>query len=309
MNVIELIKDVDPSLKFLVHKYLLNQEIEQTNQGFIDQYLSLFDLKKQTWGNGIYGPKWISTHYMMLELRYLEIKKDHPIYQQGMKTLLDHLWNHQGMYNKVRKVDLCIAGMLLHICCYGNSKSEKIFEIIDYILNQQFSDGGWNCMWDSGKNPKISSLHTTINVLEGLRDYINFGYDYKTDLVKKAIDEGAKLLLRRKLFKSFSTKTVIHPSMIEPHYPPRWKYDILRALDFFDSVSYPYDLSMKDALDIIASQIKNGLMPKGTTISGLVHFKLEKNNFGAFNTLRALKIFKRYRNEYYQALIQINQKK
>jgi hypothetical protein len=305
MNVISWLKKQDPTIEYLTNHYLLNQNDIQNNQGLIKKYLDLFDPSKNTWGNGYYGPKWISTHYTMLELRYLEITFDHPIYQAGIETLMKHLWKNKGMYNKVRKVDLCIAGMLLTLSCYGKSRNPKIDEIIDYILMHQYKDGGWNCMWDSGKNPNISSMHTTMNILEGLRDYLDYGYQYRKDEVSQVIHQATELLLSRALFKSFSNEKPIHEDMIKPHFPYRWKYDILRALEFMDSIHHPYDLRMKDGLLILKHQLKGPFMQKGTTISGLTHFKLEKGKYGAFNTFRVLKVFKRYLSDEYLNLIQI----
>jgi hypothetical protein len=223
-----------------------------------------------------------------------------------MNTLLKHLWKNSCMYNKTRHVDLCIAGMLLHMCCYGKSQDIKIYEIIDYILSHQFADGGWNCTWDSGENPRISSVHTTINVLEGLRDYLNNEYDYKKQNVATAIYKATELLLTRELFKSYTDGKPMHDQMIKPHYPPRWKYDLLRALEFFVSINHPYDFRMKDAINLIKNQLKGPFMPKGITISGQIHFKLEEGKYGALNTYRALKILKNYQNTFYLELIHMD---
>jgi hypothetical protein len=300
MKIIDYLLSGDEVTTYLTKKYLLKENFDHQNQGYIKRYLNLFDEEKNRWGNGVYGPKWISTHYTMQELKYMEISFNHPSYQRGLETLLTYEWVNKGMYSKTRHQDMCIVGMLVSFLSYGRSKSEKIYEMIDYILAHQFIDGGWNCTWDSGKNPKISSIHTTLSVLEGLSEYQKNGYTYRIEEVLKQIPEGIECLLKRELFKNMKTGEAIHQSIIDIHYPPRWKYDILRVLEYLVSIKYPYDPRMEDAINLVIKKSKNGYMPKGSQISGLIHFQLEKERFSRFNTIRALKVIQFYKPDLYR---------
>lgn len=300
MNVIEWLLQGDPVTTYLTEKYLLDHhETSHHDQGYIKRYLELFDPDTNRWGHGVYGPKWISTHYTIAELKYMEISYDHPYYQKGLMTLLQYEWVNKGMYNKTRHQDMCIVGMLVNFLSYGRVKDEKMNEMIDYIIAHQFSDGGWNCAWDSGKKPKISSIHTTLSVLEGLSEYVKIGYTYRIDEVKTAIPKGIEVLLSRDLYKQKQDGLPIHESIISIHYPPRWKYDILRALEYLSDIKYPYDERMGDAIDIVVGKMKAGFMPKGDRISGLIHFKLEDERYSRFNTFRALKILNFYKHTLY----------
>lgn len=303
MKVIDYLQSGDIVTTYLTNKYLLDKKAEHKDQGYIKKYLDLFDEKTNKWGNGVYGPKWISTHYTIQELKYMEISFNHPYYQRGLETLLKHEWVNKGMYNKTRHQDMCVVGMLLSFVCYGKIHDEKINEMIDYILAHQFPDGGWNCSWDSGKDPKISSVHTTLSILEGLSEYVKNDYHYKMDEVIKKIPEGIECLLARDLYKDKKTGDVIHHSFIDIHYPSRWKYDILRALEYLVDIKYPYDQRMEDAIKLIIHQMKNGYWPKGSRISGLIHFKLENERYSRFNTIRALKVLKLYKPELYKVII------
>ncbi|PKL00685.1 MAG: hypothetical protein CVV56_05170 [Tenericutes bacterium HGW-Tenericutes-1] len=303
MNVIDQLLRSDPVIKRLTEKYLLSQEVIFDNQGYIQRYFDLYEPKSHLWGNGVYGPKWISTHYTMMELRYMEIDPLNSIYQDALNTLLSHLWKEDGMYNRKTHLDMCIAGMLLSLSTYGKKDDDRNYEMIDYILSHVMTDGGWNCRWENRPSPKISSVHTTLSILESLRDYIYNGYSYRIDEVKLAMNMGIETLLKRNLYQAHQTKTPIHPAMIKSSYPPRWKYDILRALEYLDSINFPLDSRMDDALNIIEHAFKGPFMPKGSQISGLIHFKLEESKYGLFNTLRALKVMKRYRLNVYNKLI------
>lgn len=305
MRVLDVLLTSDPVIMRLTKIYLLDKTPKYSDDGYIERYLSRFNHDQKMWGQGVYGPKWISTHYTMMELRYMEINPKHKIYQEALLTLLTHEWKNQGMYNLKTHQDLCVVGMLLNLACYGYSQSEKIHEMIDHILAHTMTDGGWNCAWERKPMPKISSVHTTLSILEGLATYQKHGYTYRINEVKEAMLRGIEVLLSRDLIYIKHTKTPIHPMMAKASYPPRWKYDYLRALEFLSDIHYPDDLRMNDALNLLISQLKGPFMVKGSQISGLIHFPLEESKYGMFNTLRALKILRTYRNPTYQKLINI----
>lgn len=305
MNVIDVLLESDPVIRRLTQRHLLDHDVELLIEGYIDRYLDLYDPINHMWGGGVYGPKWISTHYTMLELKYMEIDPMHPIYQDALQTLLKYEWKNQGMYNRIIHQDMCVAGMLLSLASYGKIDDPKLFEIIDYILDHTMPDGGWNCSWERKPSPKISSVHTTLSILEALRDYDQNGYLYRIKEVRMHILLGIECLLKRNLYQAHQTKTPIHPSMVKASYPPRWKYDILRVLEFLTSVKYPDNLRLTDAINQLISQMHGPFMAKGSQISGKIHFKLEEGRFGMFNTLRILKVLKHFRNPLYQKLIRL----
>lgn len=305
MNVLDVLLSSDPVIERLTKKHLLKQNQPYCHSGYIERYLNLYDADKHLFGGGIYSPKWISTHYTMLELKYMEIDPNHPIYQDALNTILDHEWKSDTMYSRFFHIDMCVAGMLLSLVTYGKKEDMRIFEIIDYILSHIMPDGGWNCAWDRKPTPKIASVHTTLSILEGLRDYEMNGYTYRIKDVKIAILHGIEVLLKRNLYQAHGTKEPIHPQMIKASYPPRWKYDILRALEFLVSVNYPDSLRMSDAINTLISQLKGPFMPKGSQIPGLIHFTLEEGKIGMFNTLRALKVLKFYRYPLYEKLLSV----
>src|SRR5262249_57387084 len=85
-----------------------------------------------------------------------------------------------------------------------------------------------------------ASVHTTISVLEGLRHY-ELQRRRKLGAVRAAQRRGREFLLVHRLFRSHRTGAVIKPIFLRFSFPPRWHYDILRALDYFQSVHAPRD--------------------------------------------------------------------
>ena len=79
-------------------------------------------------------------------------------------------------------------------------------------------------------------------------------------------------------------------------YPSRWKYDILRALDYFQSAGYEYDPRMQDALDVLVhKRRKDHTWPVQAKHPGQTHFEMEVTGGPSrWNTLRALRVLKQY---------------
>ena len=52
------------------------------------------------------------------------------------------------------------------------------------------------------------------------------------------------------------TDEIIDNRFLMLSYPSRWRYDILRALDYFREASNPYDLRMQPALEVLKKKLK-----------------------------------------------------
>ena len=293
----------DLVIKRLVCKYLLNTHAQQENDGIIIEYLKRYNPDQKTWGNGYYGPKWISTHYTLFDLKYFEIDQDSAIYKESLMNYVDRFFENERKLKRQDTIDLCISGMQLNMMSYGRIQDSRIQEILDDILTHKMPDGGWNCQWFHTPKPKISSVHTTINVLEGLSEYIHQGYSDRKKEVNDAIDSGVAVLLSRHLYFVKGKEDAIHPSMAEHHFPPRWKYDYLRILEFLAKLDFPHQQEMDKALDHLEGNLKEGKLTRGKKIPGLIHFPLELTTYGRFNTLRAYIVLKKYRPSVYESCI------
>lgn len=309
MKIIDWLLDGDIVIQHLTHKNLLDHPFDHKNLGYISKYLDLYDPIKQVWGKAVYSPKWISSTYTLLELKYMEIYYDHSFYQQATQKVLDGLWFNHGKVYKTKHQDMCMAGMLISLVSYGRIQDSRISEIIDYIIDHQMNDGGWNCKWDSVQTKSIvGSVHTTISVLEAFADYEKYGYSYRLDEIRKQVIQGQEYLLKRDLYKSFKTKRIIHQDMVNFHYPCRWKYDCFRALEYFVQVKHKYDVRMKDALDLVKEALKKGYINKGKSYAGKTHFILENGHKSRFNTYRALYILSFYDPKAYKKVIEAEHK-
>ncbi|MCE5343888.1 MAG: hypothetical protein LLF96_09970 [Eubacteriales bacterium] len=119
------------------------------------------------------------------------------------------------------------------------------------------------------------------------------------------IPKAWEFILQKRLFRSVRTGEIIDRKMLMLSYPGRWKYDILRCMEYFASVHKSYDERMDEALVLIMQKKrKNDRWPVQQKYSGIVHFDMEKTGADSrWNTLRVLRVLKYYRPADYDALV------
>jgi hypothetical protein len=126
-----------------------------------------------------------------------------------------------------------------------------------------------------------------------LRHYeVNGGRDIRK--VRAAQARGREFLLAHRLFRSRRTGEVIKPAFTRFYFPPRWHYDILRALDHFQAVKAPRDPRLTEAIDIVKlARRGDGRWWLQHSYKGKAYFELERLNAPSrWNTLRALRVLR-----------------
>jgi hypothetical protein len=242
---------------------------------------------------GLYVPKWISTTYTMMTLRDFGLAAANPQARLACKLLLDEglqpdggvaygtwaKWHHRG--------ETCVSGMILSILCHFEIDDTRLDTIATHLLEEQMPDGGWNCRRPSGATH--ASVHTTISVLEGMRNYERRAR--KPSAVRAAQRRGREFLLVHRLFRSHRTGRIIRPDLLKFSFPPRWHYDVLRALDYFQSVDAPRDERIAEAIDIVRGRRTiDGRWKLENRYPGQSYFEMERVGAPSrWNTLRALR--------------------
>src|SRR5262249_42102289 len=146
---------------------------------------------------------------------------------------------------------LCIVGFLLSIATYFRVADGRREALVAHLLESQPDDGGWNCRWERGRPMIHSSFHTTFNVLEGLQEFLEGGPTVDREAIQQALRRATDFMLMHKLFRSDRTGNIIRPEFLRFSYPPRWHYDVLRGLDFFQRVNAPRDQRFGEAIDLV----------------------------------------------------------
>ena len=251
-----------------------------------------------SWGGGLYNPKWISTTYTLLLLRDFGLSPRNTQALRACGLLLDQGLRADGGINfgRAEASETCITGMVLSLVCYWPCHDERLDRIVNHLLDQQMPDGGWNCRRASGATH--ASMHTTISVLEGLRMY-ELSRGRRTREVRAAQQRGREFLLIHQLFRSHRTGKIIKSEFTRFAFPPRWHYDILRALDYFQATNAARDPRLAEAIGIVRrTQCSDGRWRLQNYYKGKSYFELERPGAPSrWNTLRAMRVLKWWGDE------------
>jgi hypothetical protein len=185
--------------------------------------------------------------------------------------------------------------MFLNYASYFGAEEAELQSIVDLLLREHMPDGGFNC--ESNRQGAVhSSLHTTISVLEGILEYGRSGYTYRLDELQESADQARSFLLEHKLLRSDRTGEIIDKKMLMLSYPSRWRYDILRALDYFQLAGVGYDPRLQDALDVLVKKRrKDRRWPVQAKHPGQTHFDMERTGGPSrWNTLRAMRVLRHF---------------
>lgn len=299
-KIINWLLEGDVSIQYQVHRDLLSDHREDlknriASEGWGFKFLS-FQKDDGHWGRKFYQPKWTSTHYTLLDLKNLGISAKNPKIRKTINMLLEQEKREDGGINPsgtIKNSDVCLNGMFLNYASYFEMDEQKLHSIVDFILLQRMSDGGFNCRFNSS-GAKHSSLHSTLSVLEGILEYSLNGYGYRLSELKEAEATSREFILKHRLYISDRTDEIIHKSFLRLPYPSRWKYDILRALDYFRLSKLPLDKRMNPAIDVlIKKRKKNKYWVLQAPHPGQTHFDMEEvGKPSRWNTLRALRVLK-----------------
>jgi len=311
---IEWMLDSDPGLKWQVERDILGlpeTDWQKTralisSEGFAAKLLALQDEDGQ-WAGGAYFP----TREDARALPYVEGEKGQPyiattwtlnsLREWGVDASVlgdtaDRLdagcqWEYDDLPYWGGEVDCCINAFTVSNGAWlGRDMSENV----QWFLEQQLEDGGWNCEWIEGD--LRSSFHSTLNALVGLLDYeVRTG---KSDKVTDARKRADEYLLQRRLMFRLSNGEPVGPWLHDLAYPFRWNYSIIRALNYFrDSAVFAKsqpDPRVAEAAAWLASKAnENGRWVTNDRIPGQVWFDVdtpvgEESKWLTFFALRAL---------------------
>ena len=296
-----------------VEKVRINKERDLiAKTGWGARFLS-YQEPSGLWAGGIYSPKWISTTYTMLTLRRLGLPIDNSQAHKGCQLLLERGYYSDGGINYAKshqQSEACITGMVLSILAYFQYPDDRIDDLVTHLLNRQMADGGWNCQDYQGDTH--SSFHTTISALEGLLEYQKNRIPVRTEIEAVRL-RGHEFLLQHRLFRSDKTGEIVNKRMLRMPFPPRWFYDVSRALDYFqdyfrwrsavniefpDDASYrldrkhKHDKRFEDGIEVLIQKRKpDGRWKMMRGPSGKVYFEMEQaGRPSRWNTLRALRV-------------------
>jgi hypothetical protein len=312
-EVIDWLLDSDPAIRWQAMRDLLDTPADDwraerakiETQGWGARLFELQDSDGQ-WDGGAFvpagftqqkwrdeGQPWTATCWTLAQLREFGIEPACACARRTVRLIGENSrWDHDGEPYWSGEVEECINGRTVADGAYFGV---DVAPIVQRLLGERQEDGGWNCERATGS--RVSSFDTTISVLEGLLKYEHaIGSATQT---RDARRSGEEYLLRRQLFRRLRTGEVADAQYLEFTHPNHWRYDILRALDYFRSASIfdqtEPDPRLAEAIERVrAKQQANGKWAMDWAARGRRWFVLDDGagQPSRWITLRALRVLR-----------------
>ncbi len=312
-SVIDWLLDSDPSIRWQVMRDLLDapesnwtaERAKVETEGWGARLLSYQDADGQ-WAGGAFFPSgferrewlergqpWTATTFSLSQLREFGLD---PASNRARRTVeligTNSRWDEGGQPYWEGEVEECINGRTVADGAYFGV---DVSSIVDRLVGERLDDGGWNCERINGS--VRSSFATTINVLEGLLEYERATGG--TPASHQARRSGEEFLLKRNLFRRLSTGEPADERFLRFLHPNRWRYDVLRAADYFRfsaiRTGADRDARLGDAIDHIRSRrLPDGTWPLDESPRGRVWFEVDDGpgKSSRWVTLRAMRVLR-----------------
>ena len=323
-SVIQWLLDSDPSIRWQTMRDLTDAPADEiaaerakvATEGWGARLLAL-QAPDGTWGGAAWNQGWDSTMHVLTLLREMGLDPASDQARSAVGLVHDHVhwpgWDWDGNWRGMDfvgnpffagEVEPCINGQ---VGAAGAYFGQDIQRIIDRLLREQLSDGGWNCEAENGSTR--SSFNTTICVLEALLEYEQAGGNSAE--VTAARLRGQEYLLERRLFRRLSTGEVIERDRkgetvwTRFAFPTWWHYDVLRGLEYLRraGVTPSAGEQVAEAIDLVVSKRdSDGRWPLETQYPGNMPIEMDEGEGqpSRWNTLRALRVLDWYSADVYR---------
>jgi hypothetical protein len=240
-----------------------------------------------SWGEGEAEDRgWMITIRTLTLLKDMGADAQDPAVRAAMAGVkpLRFAWHDNRLFLDGES-EACLNGRILGI---GAAFDEPSPSLLGRLLGEQLPDGGWNC--DAPPSTR-ASFHSTICVLEGLLAHeAAKGPDAAVGAARARAEE---YLLARQLHRRLGTGEVIDEDFRRFAFHPNWRYDVLRALDYFRAAGRRPDARMGEAIEIVrAHRGPDGRWPLDRLEPGPIGYVTEagEGRPSRWNTLRALRV-------------------
>lgn len=301
----------DPSIRWQVLRDLLGapeaewaaERARVETEGWGARLLALEDEDGQ-WAGGAFLPRdftaaefhesgqpWTATTWALGQLREFGLDPASAPARRAVELIgRNSRWDHAGQPYWEGEVEECINGRTVADGAYFGV---EVAPVAARLAGERQDDGGWNC--ERAEGSARSSFASTINVLEGLLEFERAAGG--TPQSREARATGEEYLLARGLFRRLSTGGPADEKYLLFLHPSRWRYDILRALDYFRAAAAltgaTPDRRLGEAIDHVRSRRRDdGTWPLDWALPGRAWFGMGSGpgEPSPWITLRALRV-------------------
>ncbi|HEV7603430.1 MAG TPA: hypothetical protein VGO15_00565, partial [Candidatus Limnocylindrales bacterium] len=217
MDVIDWLLDADPAIRWQVMRDLTHEPAEVVaaertrvaTEGWGARLLAL-QAPDGRWDGRPWSQDYTDTFHVLELLRHYGLDPESEAARQAIGLVQEQVtWRHpdfEAPWAENRffegEVEPCVNGNAVATGAYFGV---DITPLVERLLSEQLPDGGWNCEVERGAT--VSSLGTTINVLEGLLEHERSAG--RSARVGEARRRAEAYMLDRGLFRRKSTGEVI----------------------------------------------------------------------------------------------------
>ena len=302
MAVLGWLLESDPAIRWQVMRDLAREPADVVaaerarvaTEGWGARLLALQQPDGQ-WGGRPWSHDWTDTFHTLELLRRFGLDPASEPARRAIALVREHVtwrggapvetpWAGNRFFEG--EVEPCING---NVVATGSYFGVDMSSLVERLLGEQLSDGGWNCEAENGAT--VSSMETTVNVLEGLLEHGRSTGG--SDEVGAACRRGEAYLLERRLFRRRSTGEIIDPAWLRFSYPHWYHYDVLRALEYLRVANVAPDERVAEAVGIVeAARGSGGRWALGIVHAGAAHLAMEgaEGEPSRWNTLRAMRV-------------------
>ncbi len=301
MTVIDWLLDSDPSIRWQVMRDLTHEPADViaaersriATEGWGAQLLAL-QAPDGRWAGRPWSQDWTDTFHVLELLRRFGLDPSSEGARRAVGLIREHVnwrdpefetpWADNRFFEG--EVEPCING---NVVATGAYFGVDMTRLVERLLGEQLSDGGWNCEAENGAT--VSSFGTTINVLEGLLEHERaIG---GSEEVRAARRRGEEYMLERRLFRRKSTGEVIDSSWLKFSFPHWYFYDVLRGLDYLRDAQLTADDRVAEAIGVVeGNRDPDGQWPLQNVHEGeaSLHMDDGEGKPSRWNTLRAMRV-------------------
>jgi hypothetical protein len=305
--------DSDPSIRWQAMRDLLDapeakwraERAKVETEGWGARLLSYEDEDGQ-WAGGAFlplgftsqewreeGQPWTATTFSLSQLREFGLDPASDSASLAVRLIgANSRWDEGGQPFWEGEVEECINGRAVADGAYFGV---DVSPIVGRLVRERLDDGGWNCERANGS--LRSSFASTINVLEGLLEFERATGG--TPESREARKSGEEYLLERSLFRRLSTGEPADEQFLALLHPSRWRYHVLRALDYFRAAATfagaaPDPRLAEAVAHVRGRRREDGTWPLDWSLPGRVWFDVDDGagNPSRWVTLQATRVLR-----------------
>jgi hypothetical protein len=188
----------------------------------------------------LYGPKYLSTNWMLLVLSDLGLTKEDPRVEKACRLWLRAFAKADGGFGPdgSKSSHLCTVGNTARaLVKFGYADSPEVRSSFEWMVKNSAELGGWSC-FGSGRN---------LDSWEPLSAFAAYPRQKWTKGMHRVVEKGAEFFLERELH--------VQGGHYEPwyrfHYPVHYYYDLLVGLELMTALGYGGDGRLKHAAGVL----------------------------------------------------------